>query len=217
MTMASADIVAEMLKAANDTVEEIALVTSWPRKNVEAKLKSMGLHIGPDDKPTRMQVEPRLTRPTPPAPAPAPKPPLQPIAMPPEPTPATCSHATLVVWAKGHPKAPIRAKGEKFEAMMLDLIAAKRTLEAEDAARARREKERRDGEAEVEQLKKKLRDAQERLRKPGTKRSGVTKREERNALIREWASDNGFNLGDRGRIPAMIVDAYDKAQQAATA
>lgn len=219
--MASADVVAEMIRGGNDTVEEISLVTSWPRRNVEAKVASMGLHIGDGDKPERMKVEPRRQPARPPTPPPAPRPAPAPAPaetrVAPEPAPATCSHATLVGWAKAHPKAAVRAKGEKFEALMLDLITTRRNLEAEDATRARREKERRDAEAEVEALKKKLRAAQEKLRKPGTRRAGVSKTEERNALIREWASDNGFNLGDRGRIPAMIVDAYDKAHQAATA
>jgi hypothetical protein len=32
------------------------------------------------------------------------------------------------------------------------------------------------------------------------------------AKVREWAKANGFEVGDRGRIKADILEAYDKAQ-----
>lgn len=35
---------------------------------------------------------------------------------------------------------------------------------------------------------------------------------ERNQAIREWARQQGMQVSDRGRIPAEIVDAYDKAK-----
>ena len=41
--------------------------------------------------------------------------------------------------------------------------------------------------------------------KPAAKADG------RNAEIRKWAQENGFKIGDRGRIKAEIVEAYDKA------
>lgn len=31
------------------------------------------------------------------------------------------------------------------------------------------------------------------------------------ALIRDWAKKNGYEVNERGRIPAAIVDAYKKA------
>jgi hypothetical protein len=31
------------------------------------------------------------------------------------------------------------------------------------------------------------------------------------AKIRAWAKDNGYEVNDRGRVPATIRDAYDKA------
>jgi len=31
------------------------------------------------------------------------------------------------------------------------------------------------------------------------------------ATIRKWANDNGYNVGDRGRIPANVIEAYDAA------
>jgi len=31
------------------------------------------------------------------------------------------------------------------------------------------------------------------------------------AKIREWARSNGFNVSDRGRIPAEVIEAYRKA------
>lgn len=34
---------------------------------------------------------------------------------------------------------------------------------------------------------------------------------ERNQAIREWAREQGTQVSDRGRIPAEIVEAYDKA------
>ncbi len=34
---------------------------------------------------------------------------------------------------------------------------------------------------------------------------------ERNQAIRTWANAAGYEVSDRGRIPAEIVDAYDKA------
>ena len=47
--------------------------------------------------------------------------------------------------------------------------------------------------------------------------SGTTRREqttasnrERNQAIRTWAHAAGYEVSDRGRIPAEIVDAYDK-------
>lgn len=34
---------------------------------------------------------------------------------------------------------------------------------------------------------------------------------ERNQAIREWAREQGMQVSDRGRIPADIVEAYEKA------
>ncbi|WP_030573937.1 histone-like nucleoid-structuring protein Lsr2 [Streptomyces aureocirculatus] len=31
------------------------------------------------------------------------------------------------------------------------------------------------------------------------------------ALIRSWAKNNGYEINDRGRVPATIREAYDKA------
>ncbi|QIZ37896.1 Lsr2 family protein [Saccharopolyspora sp. ASAGF58] len=35
---------------------------------------------------------------------------------------------------------------------------------------------------------------------------------ERNLAIRIWAREQGFQVSDRGRIPAEIVEAYDNAR-----
>jgi nucleoid-associated protein Lsr2 len=35
---------------------------------------------------------------------------------------------------------------------------------------------------------------------------------EQTKAIREWARQNGFDLADRGRIPANVIEAYDEAQ-----
>lgn len=51
-------------------------------------------------------------------------------------------------------------------------------------------------------------------KKPGgkgqSKSSGrpATVDREQNQAIRAWARKNGFNISDRGRIPAEVVDAY---------
>lgn len=36
---------------------------------------------------------------------------------------------------------------------------------------------------------------------------------ERNQAIREWARDQGWQVSDRGRIPADVARAYDKAHR----
>lgn len=30
-------------------------------------------------------------------------------------------------------------------------------------------------------------------------------------VVREWASNNGFTVADRGRVPAAVIEAYDAA------
>jgi len=35
---------------------------------------------------------------------------------------------------------------------------------------------------------------------------------EQTRAIREWARENGFELADRGRIPANVIEAFDEAQ-----
>lgn len=35
---------------------------------------------------------------------------------------------------------------------------------------------------------------------------------QRNQAVREWAREQGMQVSDRGRIPAEIVEAYEKAQ-----
>lgn len=54
-------------------------------------------------------------------------------------------------------------------------------------------------------------------RKPRPKASsGITteteqETRERNLLIRSWARKNGWEVSDRGRLPADVVEAYEKA------
>lgn len=55
-----------------------------------------------------------------------------------------------------------------------------------------------------------------RKRRGGKARTGKsapnTTDRERNQAIREWAREQGMQVSDRGRIPAEIVEAYDKAK-----
>lgn len=40
---------------------------------------------------------------------------------------------------------------------------------------------------------------------------------EQNQAIREWARANGWDMADRGRIPASVIEAYELAQADAAA
>jgi hypothetical protein len=42
-------------------------------------------------------------------------------------------------------------------------------------------------------------------------RASSTSDRERNQAVREWARAQGMNVSERGRIPADVVEAYDKA------
>jgi DNA polymerase III subunit epsilon len=33
------------------------------------------------------------------------------------------------------------------------------------------------------------------------------------ALVRQWARTNGYEVGDRGRLPREILDAYNSTDQ----
>jgi hypothetical protein len=50
----------------------------------------------------------------------------------------------------------------------------------------------------------------------GGKRGGATQAAASGdtALIRAWAKENGYDVNDRGRVPAEIKDAYTKAKAA---
>ena len=48
--------------------------------------------------------------------------------------------------------------------------------------------------------------------RPGARRSGGgRKRYQDTSDIREWARNNGYTIGDRGRIPAEVEEAYRAA------
>ena len=49
-----------------------------------------------------------------------------------------------------------------------------------------------------------------RRRGPGTSSSLSTERRQHNNAIRAWARQRGYTIGDRGRIPDEIVDAYER-------
>lgn len=46
------------------------------------------------------------------------------------------------------------------------------------------------------------------------RRLGSSKPAEDTAAIRAWAKENGFDVNDRGRVPANIREAYAKAKTA---
>ena len=46
---------------------------------------------------------------------------------------------------------------------------------------------------------------------PAGNGSGTANREQAQA-VREWARRNGFDVSDRGRIPANIIEAFEAAQ-----
>lgn len=53
-------------------------------------------------------------------------------------------------------------------------------------------------------------------RRTGSRRSTTTtgrssSDREQNQAIREWAQQNGFTVSDRGRLPANVIEAYNKA------
>src|SRR5436190_1008732 len=46
--------------------------------------------------------------------------------------------------------------------------------------------------------------------KPAPSRPAANR--EQTKAVREWARQNGFELADRGRIPANVIEAYEDAQ-----
>ena len=42
-------------------------------------------------------------------------------------------------------------------------------------------------------------------------RPADTRSKEQTKAIREWAKKNGYELADRGRIPANVIDAFEEA------
>ena len=49
-------------------------------------------------------------------------------------------------------------------------------------------------------------------RPDGRKRATTSRPKRDTATIRAWAQDNGYDVSDRGRIPAHVEDAFDSAQ-----
>jgi len=48
----------------------------------------------------------------------------------------------------------------------------------------------------------------------GVRRIGSAKPAEDSGTIREWARQNGYEVSDRGRVPASVREAYEKAKAA---
>jgi nucleoid-associated protein YejK len=46
------------------------------------------------------------------------------------------------------------------------------------------------------------------------RRMGTGKPKDDSQAIREWARENGYEVSDRGRVPASLREAYEKAQAA---
>jgi hypothetical protein len=51
-------------------------------------------------------------------------------------------------------------------------------------------------------------------RLPSVRRIGSTGPTRDLAAVRQWARDNGHDVNDRGRVPASILEAFDKAHAA---
>ena len=49
-------------------------------------------------------------------------------------------------------------------------------------------------------------------RPDGRKRAATSRPKRDTATIRAWAQDNGYDVSDRGRIPAYVEDAFHSAQ-----
>lgn len=47
-----------------------------------------------------------------------------------------------------------------------------------------------------------------------TSRPRAAKTGPSSAAIRDWAKENGFDVNDRGRVPANVREAFEKAQAA---
>jgi hypothetical protein len=45
----------------------------------------------------------------------------------------------------------------------------------------------------------------------GARRSAARRRSDLGA-VREWARANGYDVSDRGRVPAVVLEAFDAAQ-----
>jgi hypothetical protein len=43
---------------------------------------------------------------------------------------------------------------------------------------------------------------------------GWAERRAHNVVVRRWANEHGYDVGDRGRIPAQVVEAYEARDQA---
>jgi hypothetical protein len=54
---------------------------------------------------------------------------------------------------------------------------------------------------------------------PGPRSAGTTRPtadREKTRVIREWAREHGYEIAERGRIPANVIEAYEEAQVGAS-
>lgn len=49
------------------------------------------------------------------------------------------------------------------------------------------------------------------LQQPATGRGRTRGSDARNTKIREWAANNGYNVSERGRLPAQVLEAFEAA------
>ncbi len=54
-------------------------------------------------------------------------------------------------------------------------------------------------------------------RTSGSQTSGARARQRSSehdlGLVRQWARDNGYQVSDRGRVPATVIEAFESAQR----
>lgn len=116
----------------------------------------------------------------------------------------------LLAAAKQSPSKRIQAAAQKAQ----DAIAKVRALvdaeEAKVAEHAKADAAKRAARSEVERLERQLAQAKAKLRGPSSKPTSSAGTPAK--IIRAWAADNGVTCPAVGRVPAVVVEAYESAQ-----
>jgi hypothetical protein len=138
--------------------------------------------------------------------------------------PRRCNHAELLFWAHDHTSKRVQAAGQRATEA-LAWLDEQHTAEVEteqarreaEAARAELEAAVTALEAELAEKKAALRDVAGKpvksrpAKTPATGAAELTKAQR--TEIRAWAQARGYEVGDRGRIPASIVEAWTEAHR----